>query len=168
MKNLRGNVNTRLAKLDAGEFDGIILAVAGLKRLDMQDRIAQSISTSICLPAVGQGVVGIECRIDDQDINQRIMPLNDMRSTTRVVTERATNQQLGGGCHVPVALYCEQSDETLTMHGLVGKVDGSVILTSSQQGSIDYPVELGKAVAQDLIDQGAREILDAVYQDAGR
>lgn len=167
LKNLRGNVNTRLEKLDCGQYDAIVLAVAGLKRLKMEDRITQAIPTSICLPAVGQGVVGIECRVDDPDIHRLISPLNNQQSTIQVLAERAANAQLGGGCHVPVAFFCEQSEQVLTLRGLVGKLDGSKILLSERRGAVSDPVQLGIAVAGDLIDQGAIKILDSVYNHAG-
>ena len=167
LKNLRGNVDTRLQKLDSGQYDAIILAVAGLKRLGMDDRIAQVIPTSVCLPAVGQGVVGIECRVDDPDIHPLILPLNDQQSATETLAERTANKHIGGGCHVPVAFHCEQSGQWLTLRGLVGEPDGSIILRSEKQGSVSDPEQLGIAVAEDLIDQGAKDILDRVYNHAG-
>ncbi len=166
LKNLRGNVNTRLQKLDSGLYDAIILAVAGLKRLGMEDRISQIIPTSICLPAVGQGVVGIECRVDDVDIHPLILPLNDLQSATETRAERAANECIGGGCHVPVAFHCEQSGQRLTLRGLVGEPDGSRVLRSQGQGFVSDPVQLGVAVAEDLVGQGAKAILDCVYRDA--
>ncbi len=165
LKNLRGNVNTRLQKLDSGLYDAIVLAVAGLKRLGMEDRIAQVIPTSICLPAVGQGVVGIECRVDDTDIHPLILPLNDPQSATETRAERTANEKIGGGCHVPVAFHCERSDQRLTLRGLVGEPDGSRVLRSEKRGSVSDPVQLGIAVAEDLVDQGAKDILDRVYMN---
>lgn len=165
LKNLRGNVNTRLQKLDSGLYDAIVLAVAGLKRLGMEDRIAQVIPTSICLPAVGQGVVGIECRVDDVDIHSLILPLNDPQSATETLAERTANEKIGGGCHVPVAFHCERPDQRLTLRGLVGEPDGSRVLRSEKQGSVSDPVQLGIAVAEDLVDQGAKDILDRVYRN---
>ena len=166
LKNLRGNVDTRLQKLDSGLYDAIVLAVAGLKRLGMEDRIAQVIPTSICLPAVGQGVVGIECRVDDVDIHPLILPLNDPQSATETLAERTANEKIGGGCHVPVAFHCERSDQRLTLRGLVGEPDGSKVLRSEKRGSVSDSVQLGIAVAEDLVDQGAKDILDRVYNDA--
>ena len=168
LKNLRGNVNSRLQKLDSGLYDAIVLAVAGLKRLGMQQRIAQIIPASICLPAVGQGVVGIECRVDDVDIHRLILPLNDARSATRTLAERAANEKIGGGCHVPVAFHCEQAGQWLTLRGLVGEPDGSGVLRCRRRGPVSDAVQLGIEVAQDLIAQGAGDILGRVYGDAGR
>ncbi len=165
LKNLRGNVNTRLQKLDSGQYDAIILAVAGLKRLGMEDRITQVIPTSICLPAVGQGVVGIECRVDDADIHPLILPLNDPRATVETQAERAANARIGGGCHVPVAFHCERSGQRLTLRGLVGELDGSRVLRSRMQGPVSDPVQLGISVAEDLVGQGAKDILDRVYYE---
>ena len=166
LKNLRGNVNTRLQKLDSGQYDAIVLAVAGLKRLAMETRIAQVIPTSVCLPAVGQGVVGIECRMDDTDIYPLILPLNDRQSATETRAERAANERIGGGCHVPVAFHCEQSGQRLTLRGLVGETDGSSVLRSQRQGAVSEPEQLGIAVAEELIGQGAKDILERVYNDA--
>ena len=166
LRNLRGNVSTRLRKLDSGLYDALVLAVAGLKRLGMEDRIAQVIPTSICLPAVGQGVVGIECRIDDVDIHPLILPLNDPQSATETLAERTANEKIGGGCHVPVAFHCERSDQRLTLRGLVGEPDGSKVLRSEKRGPVSDPAQLGIAVAEDLVDQGAKDILDRVYNDA--
>lgn len=162
--NLRGNVNTRLAKLDQGEYDGIILAAAGLKRLRFEQRIRQLIDTDISLPAVGQGVVGIECRIDDVATHALIEPLDDAATHCRVAAERAANERLGGGCHVPVAAYAELEGEGLRMRALVGAVDGSRILHADAEGPAAEPVVLGIAVADDLLKQGAAEILAQVYE----
>ena len=163
LKNLRGNVNTRLARLDEGEYDGIILAAAGLIRLKMESRIAQRIDTDVSLPAVGQGVIGIECRIEDEAVNRMIAPLNDPVSSVEVAAERATNERLGGGCHVPVALHCAASDGKLDMRGLVGLPDGSRILRSRKTGTTSDPEGLGYAVGDDLLSRGAGEILESVY-----
>ncbi|MEA3290894.1 MAG: hydroxymethylbilane synthase [Pseudomonadota bacterium] len=161
--NLRGNVNTRLAKLDQGDYDGIILAAAGLKRLHFEDRIRQLIDTDISLPAVGQGAVGIECRIDDAATHALIEPLDDAATHCRVAAERAANERLGGGCHVPVAAYAELAGEELRMQARVGAVDGSRILHASAEGPAAKPAALGNAVADDLLGQGAGVILDQVY-----
>jgi len=122
---LRGNVNTRLAKLDAGEYDAIILAAAGLKRLKFDDRITEILDTGLCLPAVGQGAVGIECRKRDADINALIASLNHAETGIRVRAERAMNRRLQGGCQVPIAGYAELEGETLFLRALVGRPDGS-------------------------------------------
>ena len=165
MKNLRGNVNTRLQRLDDGDYDAIILASSGLKRLGFEDRIRSNISSEICLPAVGQGVVGIECRIDDDRMCQLLAPLNCVESEIRVRAERAANAALGGGCHVPIAVYSEIKGDNLRVRGLVSEVDGSRILRSERNGPCAQAAELGKAIADDLLDQGAGEILQSVYQN---
>ena len=160
---LRGNVNTRLAKLDAKEYDAIILAAAGLRRLGFHDRIRDSITPEMCLPAGGQGAVGIECRSDDTELHALLGPLNDLDSALRVRAERALNNHLNGGCQVPIACYAERSDGQLWLRGLVGNPDGTLLLTAEARGPETAPEELGVAVAEDLLRQGAKEILDAVY-----
>ncbi len=170
LANLRGNVNTRLSKLDDGQYAAIILAVAGLKRLQLENRITQILAPETCLPAPGQGIIGIECRIDDVQVNPLIAPLNDSDSAIQVTAERAANQRLGGGCHVPVALFSEfnQPNQALThrqlkLRALVAEVDGSRILRSEMTGSASAPTALGYAVADDLIGQGATDILTSIY-----
>lgn len=163
VRNLRGNVNTRLARLDSGDFDALILAVAGLLRLDFADRIAQRLEPELSLPAVGQGAVGIECREDDQNTIALLQPLIDGESTLRVAAERAANARLGGGCHVPVAVFAEVDGEQMRVRGRVGELDGSRILSAERRGTPAEAVALGEAVADDLISQGALEILAAVY-----
>ncbi|GGJ04618.1 hydroxymethylbilane synthase [Halopseudomonas pertucinogena] len=163
---LRGNVNTRLAKLDAGDYDAIILAAAGLRRLGFHDRIRSTLSTEICLPAGGQGAVGIECRTDDTELHELLAPLNDTDSALRVRAERALNSHLNGGCQVPIACYAERADGELWLRGMVGEPDGSRLLTAEARGPENEPEKLGVAVAEDLLRQGAQQILDAVYQEA--
>ncbi len=164
---LRGNVNTRLAKLDNNEYDAIILATAGLKRLGMEDRIRESISPDILLPAVGQGVVCIETRTGDTELNEMISHLNDRDTETRVKAERAVNSALDGGCQVPIGAYAELiGQEKIRVRGLVGDPDGGTILTAEAKGSSEDAVSIGQQVAQALLDQGARKILDKVYGSA--
>lgn len=165
-ENLRGNVNTRLAKLDAGDFTAIILAVAGLKRLKLENRIQQYIDPSVCLPAVGQGIVGIECRIEDLESNELIAVLNDKNSEIQITAERAANKRLGGGCHVPIAVYSEILGDELKVKAMVGEIDGSKILLSEKKGPIADAELLGNQVAEDLLNQGAGEILASVYENA--
>jgi len=160
-ENLRGNVNTRLKRLDAGEYDAIILAVSGLKRLELSARIQQIIPAELMLPAVGQGALGIECRQDDAEVNRLITPLDHLVSHRRIVAERAVNEALGGGCHVPMAAYAEVSKNELYLTAQVGRIDGSELLTSTATGPLSEAVLLGQAVAQDLIAQGAQRILVA-------
>ncbi len=162
--SLRGNVNTRLAKLDAGEFDAIILASAGLKRLGMGDRITECMDTAISLPAIGQGAIGIECRADDQQINDYLKVLHDQATTVRVTAERAMNERLNGGCQVPIAGFAEIQGDTLFMRGLVGSPDGSTLYRAERQGSFAEAKEIGVAIADDLLAQGADKILQDLYQ----
>lgn len=161
---LRGNVNTRLAKLDAGEFDAIILATAGLKRLGMESRITQCLDTAVSLPAIGQGAIGIECRVDDQQINEYLKVLHDEQTTIRVTAERAMNARLNGGCQVPIAGFAEIQGENLIMRGLVGSPDGVTLYRAERQGSFAQAEEIGVAIAEDLLAQGADKILKALYQ----
>ena len=163
---LRGNVNTRLAKLDAGDYDAIILAAAGLRRLGFHDRIRSSLAPELCLPAGGQGAVGIECRTDDTELHELLAPLNDEDSALRVRAERALNSHLNGGCQVPIACYAERANGELWLRGLVGEPDGQRLLTAEARGPENEPEKLGVAVAEDLLRQGAQAILDAVYLEA--
>ena len=164
---LRGNVNTRLAKLDAGEFDAIILATAGLKRLGMQERIRESIATDILLPAVGQGVVCIETRADDNELIAMLKHLNDNKTEICVMAERAVNRALEGGCQVPIGAFAEfTSDQQLHVRGLVGDPDGGEVLHASETGAPAEAESLGRRVAQALLDQGAGKILERVYGSA--
>jgi hydroxymethylbilane synthase len=167
VKELRGNVNTRLSKLDDGEYDAIILASAGLMRLGMADRITQRLPTSISLPAGGQGAVGIECRSNDTRIQELIAPLHHLESAICVRAERAANKHLQGGCQVPIACFAELSDNgvTVNLRGLVGSVDGSRILRAHATGNADNPEKLGIQVAKDLLSQGAGKLLAEIYGD---
>ena len=161
--SLRGNVNTRLAKLDAGDYDAIILAAAGLKRLGFADRITQQLDTSISLPAIGQGAVGIECRVDDVEMNQLLEPLHDQESTIRVRAERAMNARLNGGCQVPIAGFAELQNGQLFMRGLVGKPDGSILYRAEKTGAIEQAEEIGRSIADELLASGAGKILQELY-----
>ncbi|SDT89382.1 hydroxymethylbilane synthase [Halopseudomonas salegens] len=163
---LRGNVNTRLAKLDAGEYDAIILATAGLMRLGFDDRIRYAMPPEESLPAGGQGAVGIECRTDDDELKALLAPLNDHDSALRVRAERALNTHLNGGCQVPIACYAIRENGQLWLRGLVGDPMGTTMLRAEASGPEEEPVALGIAVAEDLLRQGAKAILDAVYEEA--
>ena len=164
---LRGNVNTRLAKLDAGEYDAIILAAAGLIRLGFEDRITSAISIDDSLPAGGQGAVGIECRSADSEIHALLAPLHHADTAVRVTAERALNKHLNGGCQVPIACYAVLEDDQIWLRGLVGDPNGSVLLTAQARGPQGAATELGVKVAEALLDQGAGAILKAVYGEAG-
>ncbi|MBT3194974.1 MAG: hydroxymethylbilane synthase [Candidatus Ruthia sp.] len=157
--DLRGNVNTRLQKLDDGEFDAIILACAGLIRLEFEDRIKQQIPAEQSLPAVGQGAVGIEIREGDQAILDLIAPLVDTETTYRINAERAMNAQLEGGCSVPIAGYSTIDGDQMTLTGLVGNVESGVILKERVSGHVNEAEQLGVALADQLISLGAKDIL---------
>jgi len=165
---LRGNVNTRLAKLDAGDFDAIILAASGLQRLGFNARIRAAIPPEECLPAIGQGVLGIEIRSDDDELRELIAPLAHAETTLRVTAERALNQTLNGGCQVPIAGYAVLEREQLYLRGLVGEPDGSEILRAEVRGSSARAHELGVELARKLLEQGADRILAHLLEsDAG-
>ncbi len=163
VKDLRGNLGTRLAKLDNGEYDAILLAAAGLKRLGLQKRIQTEIEPEEILPAVGQGAVGIECRLDDERVRALLLPLSDAETTYRVLCERAMNQHLQGGCQVPIGSYAELNGETLSLRGLVGEPDGTKIIHGQITGKREEAEEMGKKLAQQLLDKGADKILQKVY-----
>jgi hydroxymethylbilane synthase len=156
---LRGNVNTRLAKLDAGEFDAIILAAAGLKRLGLGERIAELIPTTKSLPAIGQGAIGIECRQDDADLNALLEPLNDSNTRICVTAERAMNARLQGGCQVPIAGFAQLQGDNLDMRGLVGSPDGQLILRAQHSGAATQAQAIGITIADELLANGADRIL---------
>ncbi|MFZ7203335.1 hydroxymethylbilane synthase [Avibacterium avium] len=162
IQSLRGNVGTRLSKLDNGDYDAIILASAGLIRLGMADRIASFIDTETSLPAAGQGAVGIECRTDDVETQQLLAPLADAETTACVLAERAMNNHLQGGCQVPIAGYAVIRDNQLYLKALVGKTDGSLIIRAENQSAVENSQELGVQVAESLLKQGANEILQAL------
>jgi hydroxymethylbilane synthase len=163
IRDLRGNVNTRLAKLDEGQYDAIILAAAGLIRLDMQDRIKAHITAEFSLPAVGQGAVGIECRNDDTDLITLLAPLNHTETACRVKAERALNAKLNGGCQVPIGSFAELQGEQLHLRGMVGSPDGTLLLHAQSSGHVMDAEQIGVLVAEQLIEQGAGEILSALY-----
>ncbi len=164
--DLRGNVNTRLKKLDDGEYDAIILAAAGLKRLKFDDRITQFIGTDVCLPAIGQGAVGIECRTDDARVHNLIAPLSDSKTQIRVLAERAMNARLQGGCQVPIAGYAEYDRGIVLLRGLVGQVDGKNIIRGEIAGPPENAEELGTVLAEDLLSRGADKILNELYENS--
>ena len=170
IEQLRGNLDTRLRKLDEGLFDAIILAAAGVKRLGLARRITQILPFEISLPAIGQGAVGIECRIDDEFINKAIAPLNHTDTAICVRTERALLRRLEGGCQVPIAAHAMVGRKetaggplTITLHGLVGSVSGDRIVKGRIEGKPEDYEKIGIALAEDLLARGAREILDEVY-----
>jgi len=166
IRDLRGNVNTRLAKLDSGQYDAIILAAAGLIRLEMGERIRDFIEPEVSLPANGQGAVGIECRIDDTVTKALLAPLEHNETRIRVNAERAMNRHLEGGCQVPIGAYALVEGEQVHLRGLVGAIDGSEILRDEISGHVDDAEKLGIELAKKLLAQGADKILADVYRDA--
>lgn len=166
IRDLRGNVNTRLQKLDNGEYDAIILAAAGLLRLEMPNRIAQFIEPEVMLPANGQGAVGIECRLNDERVVSLLAPLEDKTTRIRVLAERAMNRKLQGGCQVPIGSYATIDNQQLFLHGLVGSIDGNNILRADISGSIEQAEVLGEQLADQLLALGADKILKQVYDRA--
>ncbi len=164
IRDLRGNVNTRLAKLDAGEYDAIILAAAGLKRLEMAHRITAFIEPEQSLPANGQGAVGIECRLDDHELHALLAPLEHPETRIRVLTERAMNRALQGGCQVPIGAYALVEGEEVWLRGLVGSPDGSRVIRDEIRGPLADGEALGHTLAQRLLADGADVILAEVYR----
>ena len=162
--DLRGNVGTRLSKLDAGQYDAIILASAGLKRLNLHDRIRHTLTAEVSLPAVGQGALGLECRSQDQQVLDLIMPLMHQDSNACVRAERAFNAYLEGGCQVPIAGFATLENDQLQLEGRVGSVDGQVLLQALVSGHPNDAEQLGVELAKKLLDQGAGELLKALYQ----
>lgn len=174
IKSLRGNVGTRLSKLDAGEYDAIILATSGLERLGLGERIRHELDDELSLPAVGQGALAIECRADDETILQLLAPLNHLATRLCVIAERAMNKTLEGGCQVPIAGFATIDGNTLSLRGRVGSIDGKTLLKSQNAITLTHGVDdeqnaenLGKQIAQDLLSQGADQILKEVYQNNG-
>jgi hydroxymethylbilane synthase len=161
--SLRGNLDTRMRKLDEGQFDAVILAAAGMKRLGFGDRITETLGPEVSLPAIAQGAVGIECRVDDEFINKLIEPLRHYESTVQVKAERAALKKLEGGCQVPIAAHAVLRDGKLIMDGLVGSVSGDRIIKSHKEGLPEEAEALGTALAEDLLSKGAAEILAEVY-----
>lgn len=164
LKTLRGNVGTRLRKLDEGEYDAIILASAGLIRLGEQQRIRSFIAPEVSLPAVGQGAVGVECRQDDEWVNQLLKPLLHQDTWDRVIAERAMNNRLQGGCQVPIAGYAILDGEQLFLRALVGAVDGSKVLRAEATAVRSQAEQLGVQVAEMLLAQGAQDLLSQVMK----
>ncbi len=166
IRDLRGNVNTRLRKLEEGQYDAIILAAAGLLRLEMADRIRQYLPTELLLPANGQGAVGVECRVDDAEIQALLNALEDAPTRARVLAERAMNRGLEGGCQVPIGSYAEISGQDLQLKGLVGSLDGKHIIRADISGPVADAEKLGSELAKTLLKLGADDILKAVYSDS--
>ena len=163
IRSLRGNVGTRLSKLDNGEYDAIILASAGLIRLGLAERIASFIEVEQSLPAAGQGAVGIECRIDDEEVKALLAPLADTTTTTCVLAERAMNTRLQGGCQVPIGGYAIEQNGEVFLRALVGETDGSAIIRAEGKSAAENAEALGVSIAEQLLAQGADKILAKIY-----
>lgn len=167
-KDIRGNLNTRLQKLDAGEYDAIILAVAGLKRLDMADRIHQVLSSEVSLHAVGQGALGIECRAEDSEILDLLQALQHQPTAYRCYAERAFLRELEGGCQVPIGVNTSLQDDKLTLTGMVASLDGKRLVKDSVTGAPTEAESLGVQLAHRLRQQGATEILEEIFAEIQR
>ncbi|NEU29801.1 hydroxymethylbilane synthase [bacterium LRH843] len=165
VKWIRGNVETRMQKLADGEFDAIILAAAGLKRLGFpEDTITEYLDPVTCVPAVGQGALGLECRIDDEDVMQLLSHINDDSTARAVTAERTFLNRMEGGCQVPIAGYATVGEgDSLSLTILVGSPDGEILLKETVNGN--DPVALGEEGAARLLDQGAKDILDKVKDE---
>ena len=163
--DLRGNVNTRLQKLDDGQYDAILLAAAGIRRMGWEARITELLAPEQFLPAIGQGAIGIEIRDDDARTRELVAALNDPQTAVRIAAERALNQRLQGGCQVPIAGYAEIAHGVIVLRALVGRPDGSELVQGVISGKPEDAVELGEVLADDLLTRGAREILAAVYNE---
>ncbi len=166
MRDIRGNVDTRLRKLDEGQYDAIVLAEAGLRRLGLGDRITQLLPIDNVLPAVGQGALGLETRDDDQVVRDALRPLNDSATYASVVAERMMLAELRGGCLAPVAAWGHVEDDTLHLCGRVISPDGAVTLHASARGTIDQAAQIGTQVAEDLANQGAAELIRQSREEA--
>lgn len=165
IKFLRGNVNTRLKKLDDGEYDAIILAAAGLIRLEMKSRITSYLTTEQSLPAMGQGAVGIECRVNDEQTHELIAALAHEATTIRLTAERALNKRLEGGCQVPIGGFAELDGDKLSMRAFVGSPDGKERVEGRVEGPAEDAEKMGIELADDLLSRGAKEILAEVYKN---
>lgn len=163
VKTLRGNIHTRLQKMTSGEYDGIILAAAGLERMNMADQIKSVFSDSVMLPACGQGALGIECREDDPHLHAIIQPLNDPASERCVTAERRVNAILGGNCHAPIAIFCQiMPNQQLLLRAKIARHDGSKIITNQQVGPQENAMQLAEHCAKALLAEGADQLLSEV------
>ncbi|OKH15542.1 hydroxymethylbilane synthase [Fischerella major NIES-592] len=167
-KDVRGNLNTRMAKLDAGEYDALILAVAGLQRLGMGDRIHQVLPKEVSLHAVGQGALGIECRAEDTELISLLKAIEHPETRDRCLAERAFLRELEGGCQVPIGVNTDVKDNNLTLTGIVASVDGQKVVKDTISGATKDAEQLGIELAQRMRGQGAQEILDQIFAEIQR
>jgi hydroxymethylbilane synthase len=168
VETLRGNLDTRIRKMEEGRYDAIILAAAGLRRLGWEAKITEYIPEEMSLPAIGQGALGIEIRVDDRDTREAVSFLNDRDTAFAVRAERGFLKRLEGGCQVPIASYGRTEGDGIFLEGMVGRPDGSEIIRGNARGSTSDPEALGAGLAEQLLARGAREILDEVYRAANR
>ena len=159
VRNLRGNVDTRLRRLDAGDFDAVVLAAAGLRRLGWEDRVSEYLGHERFVPAAGQGVMGIECRAGDCAVRSLVAPLHDAKAAAEVAAERAMNRRLGGNCQLPIAAFAKASEGELYLWGLVGRADGTRMIRVLKAGCEDAPETLGETAAEELLDRGAGDVI---------
>jgi hydroxymethylbilane synthase len=164
---LRGNLDSRIRKMEEGQYDAILLAAAGLRRLGWEGKIREYIPADVSIPAIGQGALGIEIRRDDAGTREAVAFLEDRETSLAVRAERGFLKRLEGGCQVPIAAHGTVTGDTVALSGLIGKPDGSRILRGSRRGPISDPEAVGVALAGELLSQGGREILDEVYRKAG-
>ena len=167
VRELRGNVDTRLRKVDSGEYEAIVLAKAGLDRLGMSARITEVLSPDVCMPAVGQGAIAVQARIKDEELGDALAPLDDNETRQSIVAERALLGALQGGCQVPLGAWARFERNQLTMDAVVCSPDGANYIRQRATGPTDQPRELGQQLAQMLIDAGAGTILEEVYRARG-
>lgn len=163
--DLRGNLQTRMRKMKEEQFDGIILAAAGVERLGWQDKITEELSYDVCLPAVSQGVIGVETRSDDAEVIALVQLVNDVETQWCVEAERALLQALEGGCQIPIAAYGQLEGNQLILDGLVGSLDGKTIIRDRISGSVEKRLQLGQQLAQRLAVQGGQAILDEIRME---
>jgi hydroxymethylbilane synthase len=166
IENLRGNLDTRLRKLQDGQYDAIVLAAAGIHRMGWQDRITAYLSPTEFLPAIGQGAIGIEIRSEDRAIRELLAPVHDSDTAVAVRAERSLLKGLEGGCQVPIAGYAQVSYGRVELTGLVASLDGKQIFRQTRSSPCDQAESLGRDLARELLDAGARTILDEIYQAA--
>ena len=162
---IRGNIDTRLRKLDGGDYDVIVLASAGLRRLGLADRVSAAIPSEICVPAPGQGIIAVEIRADDARTRAAVIPVDDAHAAAALSAERALVEALGGGCQMPIGALCRLSDGTLDLLAVVASLDGTRVVRHRRRSLRQAPVELGRQVADDLLRQGAAEILAEARAD---
>ncbi len=164
---LRGNLDTRIRKMEEGRYDAIILAAAGLRRLGWDHKIRQYLPVDVSIPAIGQGALGIEIRSDDGRTREAVAFLDDRETSLAVRAERGFLKRLEGGCQVPIAAHGTRSGDSVVLSGLIGRPDGSLILRGSRSGPVSEPEAVGVALAEELLARGGREILDEVYRQSG-